>query len=106
MMLKKAFFLLMTIAILCSFNFFDSPLNGVWDTAKVIEKGEDTAVYEKGNYHLKNDTCFETQTYCMQPSKLLNKTVKYHYIISNDTLKLLSTLPNGNRIEDHWVRVR
>ena len=42
----------------------------------------------------------------MQESKLLNKTIKYNYIINNDTLKLLSVLPNGNKVEDYWVKVK
>jgi hypothetical protein len=74
--------------------------------ALLIEKGEKPVLYEEGDYKLNADTCFETQTYCVQPSKLLNKTVKYTYIITSDTLKLLAILPNGNQIEDHWVKVK
>lgn len=132
--MKKIFFsLLLQIALFCGFTNGKSPLNGVWEyrgglfngkvdsvstsyrlqrryddlhyEAKVIEKGQKTFIYEKGDYRLHADTCFETQTYCNQPSKLLGKTVKYIYKLSNDTLKLLAILPNGNKIEDHWVKV-
>jgi len=131
--MKKSIVPVIGILVLCAFRFDDSPLKGVWEyrggiingkldaapaayklqrdydnehyKAKVIEEGEKTQIYEKGDYRLKEDTCFETQTYCMQESKLLNKTIKYNYIISNDTLKLLSVLPNGNEVEDYWVKV-
>ena len=132
--MKKNVFAFLFIAILCSFTFSKSPLKGVWEysggllngkvdsastayklqrtyddhhySALVIEKGEKSFVYEKGDYLLQADTCFETQTYCNQPSKLLGKTVKYLYQISNDTLKLMATLPNGNKVEDHWIKVK
>ncbi|WP_419698418.1 hypothetical protein [Mucilaginibacter sp. NFX135] len=131
--MKKTIFPLLLIVFLCAFTTGKSPLRGVWEyrgglingkhdsvstsyklqrtyddqhyQAKVIEKGQKTFIYEKGDYKLQADTCFETQTYCDQPSKLLGKTVRYIYTLSNDTLKLLATLPNGNKIEDHWVKV-
>jgi len=131
--MKKTIFPLLLITLLCGFTRSKSPLTGLWEyrgglfngkqdtvstsyklqrryddlhyQARVIEKGQKTFIYEKGDYKLQADTCFETQTYCNQPSKLLGKTVKYIYNLSNDTLKLLATLPNGNKIEDHWVRV-
>jgi len=114
--MKNIVFLFLSAAFLCSFINSKSPLNGVWEyrggllngkidsvsttyklqrtydelhyKALVIEKGQKNFVYEKGDYKLIADTCFETQTYCSQPSKLLGKTVKYTYIVSNDTLKL------------------
>jgi hypothetical protein len=132
--MKRSFFSAIIILALCSFCFDNSPLKGTWEyrggiingkldgapkeyklqrtyndehyEAKVIEEGEKTQTYEKGDYHLNADTCLETQTYCMQESKLLNKTIKYNYIISNDTLKLLSVLPNGNKVEDYWVKLK
>lgn len=132
--MQKLFLPAVAILLLCSFHFADSPLKGNWEyrggiingkldaaptayklqrdydnehyKAKVIEEGEKTQIYEKGDYQLKDDTCFETQTYCMQESKLLNKTIKYNYLISNDTLKLLSVLPNGNKVEDYWVKLK
>jgi len=122
------------VVVLCSFMSSKTALQGVWEyrgglingkvdsvstayklqrtydklhyQALVIEKGAKSFVYEKGDYKLNADTCFETQTYCSQPSKLLGKTVKYIYNVSNDTLKLQATLPNGNKIEDHWVKVQ
>ncbi len=131
--MKKTIFPLLLVALLCGFAKSKSPLNGIWEyrgglfngkvdsvstsytlrrtyddlhyQAKVIEKGQKTFIYEKGDYKLQSDTCLETQTYCNQPSKLLGKTVKYIYTVSNDTLKLQATLPNGNKIEDHWVKV-
>jgi hypothetical protein len=132
--MKKSIIPVIGVLLLCAFRFADSPLKGNWEyrggiingkldaapsayklqriyddehyKAKVIEEGEKTEIYEKGDYQLKGDTCFETQTYCMQESKLLNKTIKYNYTISNDTLKLLSVLPNGNKVEDYWVKVK
>ena len=131
--MKKTIFPLLLITLLCGFTRSKSPLTGLWEyrgglfngkqdtvstsyklqrtyddlhyQARVIEKGQKTFIYEKGDYKLQADTCFETQTYCNQSSKLLGKTVKYIYNLSNDTLKLLATLPNGNKIEDHWVKV-
>jgi hypothetical protein len=41
-------------------------------------KGRENVVYEKGDYQVVADTCFETQTYSLQSSKLLNKTSKIH----------------------------
>ncbi|MDN5288881.1 MAG: hypothetical protein JWR38_5155 [Mucilaginibacter sp.] len=132
--MKKVLLLFVLAAFLCSFIGSKNTLQGVWEyrgglingktdsvstayklqrtydklhyQALVIEKGAKSFVYEKGNYKLHADTCFETQTYCSQPSKLLGKTVKYTYIVSNDTLKLRAKLPNGNKIEDHWVKVK
>lgn len=134
MPMKKLRLVFLSIVCLCAFTIDQSSLNGTWeyrggllngkmDTAStayklqrtydeqhyealVIEKGEKPFIYEKGDYKLQADSCFETQTYCSQPSKLLGKTVKYAYLVSNDTLKLIATLPNGNRVEDHWVKVK
>lgn len=132
--MKKLILPIVAIIALCSFNIGDSPLKGTWEYAgglfndktdsvstaytlqriydkshyKAVlkEKGEKDVIYEKGDYKLVADTCFETQTYSLQSSKLLNKVVKYNYSISNDTLKLLTVLPNGNKIEDHWVKIK
>ncbi|WP_183559408.1 hypothetical protein [Mucilaginibacter sp. SP1R1] len=132
--MKKVGSPFVAVIFLCSFITANSPLKGVWEyrgglfngkldtvstsyrlqrtydqlhyQALVIEKGEKSFIYEKGDYKLNADTCFETQTYCSQPSKLLGKTVKYTYTVSNDTLKLLARLPNGNKVEDHWVKVK
>jgi hypothetical protein len=132
--MKKAILSFLLVVTLCSFIKGNSPIQGVWEyrggllngkidsvstayklqrtydnlhyKALVIEKGAKSFVYEKGDYQLNADTCFEKQTYCSQPSKLLGKTVKYIYKVSNDTLKLLATLPNGNKIEDHWVKIK
>ncbi|MDN3548042.1 hypothetical protein [Mucilaginibacter aquaedulcis] len=133
--MKKVIFPVLSVVILCSFiKNQSSTLQGVWEyrgglingktdsmstayklqrtydkahyQALVIEKGAKPFIYEKGDYTLNANTCFEKQTYCSQPSKLLGKTVKYAYTVSNDTLKLLATLPNGNKIEDHWVKVQ
>jgi len=132
--MKKLVLPILTICFLCSFAAMDYPLKGVWEyrggvfngktdsastayslqrtydkshyKAIVKEKGEKDVVYEKGDYQLQADTCFETQTYSLQSSELLNKVVKYTYAISNDTLKLFTVLPNGNKIEDHWVKIK
>jgi hypothetical protein len=74
--------------------------------AFIFEKGQPTQKYESGKYTLKNDTCFETQTYCMQPSKLVGVTVHYLYTMRHDTLVLQAKLPNGNVEVDYWKRVK
>src|ERR1700743_394169 len=51
-------------------------------TATVLEKGYDPEKYETGRYSLNADSCLETQTWCSQPSALLNIPVHYHYRIS------------------------
>jgi hypothetical protein len=74
--------------------------------AWVLEKGYDADKYETGDYTLKGDSCLEIQTWCSQPTKLLNITVHYHYSISNDTLTLKGVLPNGSLVEEYWKRVK
>jgi hypothetical protein len=74
--------------------------------AYVIEEGQKTQKYESGKYKLKGDTCFETQTYCSQASKLIGVTVHYIYRVKHDTLFLLAKLPNGNIEEDCWKKVK
>jgi hypothetical protein len=75
-------------------------------TALFIEKGAEPIPYEKGDYVLKQDTCLETQTFSSQPSKLLNVTLKYHYLIKNDTLTFNGILPNGTVVREYWKRVK
>jgi hypothetical protein len=75
-------------------------------TASVIEKGYKPEIYETGKYTLGADTCFETQTWCGQPSKLLNVTIHYHYSIQNDTLTLTGVLPTGGSTIEYWKRVK
>lgn len=132
--MRKSILPIISTLLFCAFRPDGSPLKGTWEyrggkingkldgapkdyklqrvyddehyKARVIEEGEKTLIYEKGDYRLSADTCFETQTYCMQESKLLNKTIKYNYILTNDTLKLLSVLPNGNKVEDYWVKLK
>ncbi|MES2808300.1 MAG: hypothetical protein V4619_06730 [Bacteroidota bacterium] len=74
--------------------------------AFAIEKGQPDLKYESGNYALTADTCAETQTYCLQSQDLIYVTVKYHYLIRNDTLILNGKLPNGAVIEDYWKKIR
>jgi hypothetical protein len=71
-----------------------------------LEPGQDTVVYEQGKYKLLQDTCLETQTYSKQPSKTLNITVPYTYVISHDTLKLFGKLPNGTTVQEYWKKVK
>lgn len=132
--MRKLILPVIIVSTLCSFSTGFNSLKGVWEyrggvfngkidsassayilqrtydklhyKALLKEKGEKDVIYEKGDYTLNGDTCLETQTYSLQASKLLNKTVKYTYSVSNDTLKLFSVLPNGNKIEDHWVKVK
>ena len=75
-------------------------------TALFIEKGAEPIPYEKGDYVLKQDTCLETQTFSAEPSKLLNITLKYHYLIKNDTLTFSGVLPNGTVVQEYWKKVK
>ena len=74
--------------------------------AVVLEKGYEPKKYETGDYILKTDTCLERQTWCGQPSNLLNVVIRYHYRISNDTLILNGILPNGINVQEYWKRVK
>ncbi|SDS95155.1 hypothetical protein SAMN05216490_2161 [Mucilaginibacter mallensis] len=74
--------------------------------AYVIEKGYVPEMYETGDYTLNADSCIEIQTFSTQDSKLLNIPVHYHYKISNDTLILKGILPNGERVEEYWKKVK
>jgi len=74
--------------------------------AFLIEKGEKPLKYEAGKYSLTTDSCFETQTYSLQPSVLTGKLIHYSYIIKNDTLFLKGKLPNGIDVEDYWKKVK
>ena len=74
--------------------------------AFVLEKGAKTVKYEAGDYTVRNDSCFETQTYCMQPSSLKGVTINYSYIIRNDTLILNGILPGGIVVEEYWKKLK
>jgi hypothetical protein len=124
-----------TLAIILFCSFYKAPsLKGVWEYAGGISKGKyysppknykqqrkysDTKFdafllepgkkavkYESGNYTLKNDSCFETQTYCLQTQKMVGLTVNYWHTVRNDTLILKGILPNGTLIEDYWKKVK
>ncbi|RFZ84723.1 hypothetical protein DYU05_03705 [Mucilaginibacter terrenus] len=71
-----------------------------------IAPGEDTIIYEKGDYKLLPDTCLETQTFSSQPSKWLNTTLRYQYKISHDTLAFSGKLPNGTTVLEYWKKVK
>lgn len=74
--------------------------------AFVKEPGEKAERYESGDYVLKGDTCFETQTYSEGPSKVVGKMVPYRYTIRNDTLTLTGTLPTGATVTEYWKKAR
>ncbi|PJJ79058.1 hypothetical protein [Mucilaginibacter auburnensis] len=74
--------------------------------AFLLEKGEKPLKYESGDYSLTADSCFETQTYSLQPSFLTGKLIHYSYTIKNDTLFLKGKLPNGIEVEDFWKKVK
>jgi predicted secreted protein len=74
--------------------------------AFVIEKGYQPQKYETGNYSLKTDSCLETQTWCGQPSNLLNVTIHYHCRMAKDTMVLTGILPNGTSVEEYWKKVK
>ena len=69
------------------------------------QKGYKTERYEAGNYVLKGDTCFETQTYSSQPSQATGKTIAYIITFKKDEFILSGTLPSGMVVEEHWGRV-
>jgi hypothetical protein len=73
--------------------------------AYASQKGYKTERYEAGNYRLKGDTCFETQTYSSRPSQAMGKTIAYLYAIKNNELILSGTLPSGMVVEEHWKKV-
>jgi len=72
----------------------------------VIEKGYEPQKYETGNYKLSGDSCLEIQTWCMQPSNLLNVAIHYHSHVVNDTLVLTGVLPNGTAVEEYWKKIK
>ncbi|MFD2866746.1 hypothetical protein [Mucilaginibacter antarcticus] len=74
--------------------------------AFAVEKGQPDLKYESGNYTLSADTCAETQTYCLQSQDLIYVTVRYHYLVRNDTLILNGKLPGGAVVEDYWKRLK
>jgi hypothetical protein len=74
--------------------------------AFLLEKGEKPQKYQSGKYELKPDSCFETETYSAQPSKLTGVTLKYHYILRNDTLIFQGILPTGMVVEEYWKKVK
>jgi hypothetical protein len=131
--MKVVFGLLLAVILFSSFHQIDS-LIGTWQyagditngkrseapteyslqreytnsdyTGLVIEKGYEPEKYETGNYQLKGDSCFEIQTWCMQPSNLLNIAIRYHYHVINDSMILTGVLPNGAPVEEYWKRVK
>ncbi|RYU92324.1 hypothetical protein EWM62_02490 [Mucilaginibacter terrigena] len=132
-MMKRILSAILLVIILCAFGTADT-LTGTWQysggiyngkaepaskdytlqrqyddahyNALFIEKGAEPIPYEKGNYTLKQDTCFETQTFSAEPSKLLNVTLKYRYQIKNDTLTFNGVLPNGTTVQEYWKRLK
>ncbi|HWD88215.1 MAG TPA: hypothetical protein VG367_08815 [Mucilaginibacter sp.] len=74
--------------------------------AYALEKGYKPEKYEAGNYVIKGDTCIETQTFSMQPTKLLNLPVRYLYMVRNDSLILGGKLPTGMLVVEYWKRVK
>ena len=132
-MIRKILSAFLLLAILCSFSF-KNDFKGTWEygggiyngkpeaapkdyklqrkyeaatyQASLLEAGQKPMVYEKGSYSLKQDTCLETQTYSLQPSKVLNITIKYRYQIKNDTLTFSGVLPNGTVVQEYWKKVK
>jgi hypothetical protein len=74
--------------------------------AFLLEKGSKPVKYETGDYVLKGDTCVETETFSIQPSKLTGIAFSYLYTIHNDTLTLKATLPSGMAVEEYWQRTK
>ena len=80
--------------------------DGAHYEAFVVQKGYKDEKYETGNYTLKGDTCIDTETFSLQPSKIINKPIHYFYAVRNDTLVLKGVLPFGKPVEEYWKRVR
>ncbi len=74
--------------------------------AFLLEKGAKPQKYQSGNYQIKQDSCLETETFSAQPSQLTGKTIRYHYLIRQDTLVLQGTLPTGMAVEEYWKKVK
>lgn len=72
--------------------------------AFMIEEGGEPQKYQAGDYTLKADSCFETETFSTQPSKLTGVAVHYNYHLKNDTLILKGKLPTGMQVEEYWTR--
>jgi len=69
------------------------------------QDGYKTERYEAGNYVIKGDTCFETQTYSSQPSQATGKTIPYIITFKKNEFILSGTLASGMVVEEHWSRV-
>jgi hypothetical protein len=69
------------------------------------QQGYKTEKYEAGNYIIKGDTCFETQTYSSRPSQTTGKTVAYLFKVQKNVLTLSGTLPSGMVVEEHWILI-
>jgi len=74
--------------------------------AYAFQKGYKTEKYEAGNYVIKGDTCFETQTFSSQPSQTTGKTIVYLYTIKDNMLTLSATLPSGMVVEEKWKHLK
>jgi hypothetical protein len=74
--------------------------------AFLLEKGVKPEKYQSGKYRLKSDSCFETETYSAQPSKLTGITLKYRYSIRKDTLIFQGILPTGMVVTEYWKKVK
>ena len=121
------------LIILCSFSgektlqgtytFVGSMFNGRYDgppkdytlqrkytantyDAFVIEKGHQPEKFESGKYKLAGDTCYETQIYSSQPSKLKGITIHYLYSVRHDSLILHAKLPSGYYEDDYWKKMK
>ncbi|MBK0379471.1 hypothetical protein [Mucilaginibacter segetis] len=133
MKIKSIPFVLFCIILLCSFTF-KKTLTGVWEYAGGIYNGkikkqpeqykleriyddrhyravfmeddEQPVTYEEGDYQLKKDSCFESQTYSRQPTQLTGIVMHYQYSIRNDTLTLSGTLPNGTTVKEYWKKIK
>lgn len=74
--------------------------------AYLLEKGHQPEKFESGKYKLAGDTCYETQTFSSQPTKLKGVTVHYLYTIRHDSLILHAKLPSGYYEDDYWKRIK
>ncbi|MBS7563112.1 hypothetical protein KHS38_01730 [Mucilaginibacter sp. Bleaf8] len=74
--------------------------------AFMLEEGTEAQKFQAGNYELKGDSCFETETYSAQATKLSGVTLRYAYKIKNDTLILNGKLPTGMVVEEYWKKLK
>lgn len=79
---------------------------GTGFNAFASQKGYQPERYEAGEYRIKKDTCFETQTFSSRASQATGKTISYRFKIKKNELILSGILPSGMLVEEHWKKIK